>query len=237
VFYSYSVVSVLSFFFTCCCDHTSRAGSFAAVLSGYSLFSNAPSYFVHWCLPRFTFFVKVPCRLLVHYHRSITSFNVFYLHADSRQPLIARWSISVPFDLIRRSTHWILLLFLFSFSLSLGAALSEYISYCKISSNLIRYAFPRSFSEKFDISIFVISFLWCVYFRPPPHVRKESSLFVPSFPLFFFRRIPTAACRATLGSPYHAIGMSSLFFMKVSNIFCSFLSFVPLLYQKFSICQ
>lgn len=81
VFYSYSVVSVFSFFFTCCCDHTSRAGSFAAVLSGYSLFSNAPSYFVHWCLPRFTFFVKVPCRLLVYYHRSITSFNVFLFYA------------------------------------------------------------------------------------------------------------------------------------------------------------
>jgi hypothetical protein len=181
VFYSYSVVSVFSFFFTCCCDHTSRAGSFAAVLSGYSLFSNAPSYFVHWCLPRFTFFVKVPCRLLVHYHRSITSFNVFYLHADSRQPLIARWSISVPFDLIRRSTHWILLLFLFSFSLSLGAALSEYISYCKISSNLIRYAFPRSFSEKFDISIFCNLFFYNAYIlgRRLTFVRSHRFLYPP----------------------------------------------------------
>lgn len=103
--FSYSVVSVFSFSFTCCCDHTSRAGSFAAFLSGYFLFFNAPDYFVHWCLPRFTFFVKVPCRLLVYYHRSITSFNVFYFTLTSRQLLIARWSISVPFDLIRRSTH------------------------------------------------------------------------------------------------------------------------------------
>ena len=77
-YYSHIQLWAFSLFsFTCCCDHTSRAGSFAAFLSGYFLFFNAPDYFVHWCLPRFTFFVKVPCRLLVYYHRSITSFNVF----------------------------------------------------------------------------------------------------------------------------------------------------------------
>lgn len=95
-YYSHIQLWAFSLFsFTCCCDHTSRAGSFAAVLSGYSLFSNAPSYFVHWCLPRFTFFVKVPCRLLVYYHRSITSFNVF---------LFLRWlpsALNSPLEYLR----------------------------------------------------------------------------------------------------------------------------------------
>lgn len=41
------------------------------------------------------------------------------------------------------------------------------------------------------------------FFRLAPHCWKESSLFIPSFREFLFRRLPTATCRPHVGNSLH----------------------------------
>ena len=60
---------------------------------------------------------------------------------------------------------------------------------------------------------------------------KESSLFVPSFPLFFCR-VPAAACRPLSALFYTCMGVFSIIFLKDTNIFCSFLSLLYLYYNR-----
>ena len=64
------------------CDHTSLVGSFPLCLSGYSLFSNALANTVHWILPRFIFFVKVPSLREIN-HLSVPPLTLFSPHRFS----------------------------------------------------------------------------------------------------------------------------------------------------------
>ena len=145
------------FFFTCCCEPYVACRPIRRFYSGYFYFLT---------LQVISFIgVYLASPFLLKYRADFWCITIgplppltILFHADSRQQLKARWSISASFDLIWRSTHLILLLFYFFLSPFRWALRSPNIFYFKISSNLIRHVFPRDFSEKFDISIFLDTF-------------------------------------------------------------------------------
>ena len=71
------------------------------------------------------------------------------------------------------------------------------------------------------------------FFRLSPRRGKESSLFIPSFSLFF-GRVPAVFCRPLTAPPISSLEFSSILFMKAINIFCSFLSFFNFIIADFS---
>ena len=94
--FSYSVVGVPTFFFTCWSDHTSRAGCLPLKFRLLLLCRNALDHFVHWRLPLFLFLNEVPLRKGLN-HFSITSLSI--LHPTSRRlGLRVRRSFSLRFS-------------------------------------------------------------------------------------------------------------------------------------------
>ena len=131
-------------------------------------------------LPLFIFFVKVPFgRGINHFRR--TSFNKISNHF---RPLVGR-------DLrVRRSIP-----VLFNFSRSYNGHCTVPPFHLFPASFVPRLRFPSK--PRFFSLRALAQVLGYFYIRRLPPNGKESSLFVPSF-LVFFRRIPTALCQPSL---------------------------------------